>query len=135
MDGSVVFARWRQCGHIGATWRMRLNLCFLRLTRVHNPKGVSIGSAVFTQITAECPDTLQWDAPFPSKLLLLMGGSGHPSNKWFPGLTRVLNKNGVSIGSAGFAGLTTVTDRQTDRPRYFVGNNRRHLCTQYYDAA
>jgi len=32
-DGSIVFARWRQCallcGHIGATWRIRLNLCFL----------------------------------------------------------------------------------------------------------
>jgi len=27
------------------------------------------------------------------------------------------------IGSAVFAGLTTVTDRPTDRPRYSVGNN------------
>jgi len=26
-----------------------------------------------------------------------------------------------------FAGLTSVTDRQTDRPRYSVGNNRPHL--------
>jgi len=25
------------CGHIGATWGIRLNLCFLRPTRVHNP--------------------------------------------------------------------------------------------------
>ena len=28
--------------------------------------------------------------------------------------------NGISIGSAVFAGLTTVTDQQTDRPRYSV---------------
>jgi len=29
------------------------------------------------------------------------------------GLTRVLNPNGISIGSAVFAGLTAVRDRQT----------------------
>jgi len=29
--------------------------------------------------------------------------------------TQVLNSNGISIGSAVFAGLTSVTDRQTDR--------------------
>jgi len=36
-----------------------------------------------------------------------------------PGHTRVLNPNGIWIGSAVFAGLTSVTDRQiqTDRPR------------------
>ena len=33
-----------------------------------------------------------------------------------PGLTRVLNPNCISIGTTGFAGLTTVTDR----PRYSV---------------
>jgi len=37
-DGSVVFARWRQClhmgGHIGATWRIRLNLCFQTANRL-----------------------------------------------------------------------------------------------------
>ena len=31
-NGSIVFARWRQCahirGHIGAAWRMQFNLCF-----------------------------------------------------------------------------------------------------------
>jgi len=40
---------------------------------------------------------------------------------------RVLNPNGISIGVAVFAGLTSVTDRQTDRqtnrPHYSVGNN------------
>jgi len=30
--------------------------------------------------------------------------------------TLVFNPNGISIGSAVFAWLTTVTDRQTDRP-------------------
>ena len=45
-----------------------------------------------------------------------MGESGLPSNTWFPGFTRVLDPNGISIGSAVFTGLTSVTDRPTDRP-------------------
>ena len=57
--------------------------------------------------------------PFPpSKLPLYMGDLDPPSNTWFRGPTRVLNPNGISIGSAVFAGLTSVTGRQTDRPRY-----------------
>jgi len=36
-----------------------------------------------------------------------------PSNVCFFGPTRVHNPNGISIGSAVLAGLTTVTDRQT----------------------
>jgi len=62
-----------------------------------------------------------------------MGGSEPPSNTWSLGSTQVLNPNGTSIGSAVFAGLTSVTDRQTDRqtdrPRYSVSNNRPHLRT------
>jgi len=54
--------------------------------------------------------------PFPQKLSLPMGKSGPPSNRWFPGPTRVLNPKGISIGSAVFAELTSVTDRHTDRP-------------------
>ena len=44
-----------------------------------------------------------------------MGGSGPPSNTRFPGPTQVHNPNGMLIGSAIFAGLTSVTDRPTDR--------------------
>ena len=55
--GSVVFARWRQCaipyGHIGTTWWIRFNLCFLRPTWVHNLNCKSISSAVFAQLK-EC---------------------------------------------------------------------------------
>jgi len=43
--------------------------------RANNLNGISIGLAIFAQMTAECPYTLQWDAVF--------------------------------------AGLTSVTDRQT----------------------
>ena len=38
-----------------------------------------------------------------------------------PGPTRVLNPNGISIGSAVFAGLTSVIDRQTDRQTTLLG--------------
>ena len=38
-------------------------------------------------------------APFP-KIAPYHGGSGPPSNTWFPGPTRVLNPNGISIGSS-----------------------------------
>ena len=37
-----------------------------------------------------------------------------PSNAWFLGPTRILNPNGISIGAAVFAGITSVTDRPTD---------------------
>jgi len=47
-------------------------------------------------------------------------------NRCFPGPTRVVDANGISIASAVFVGLTRwQTDWQTDRPRYSVGNNRR----------
>ena len=41
-------------------------------------------------------------------------GSGPPSNTWFPGPSWVLNPNSISISAAVVAGLTSVTDRQTD---------------------
>jgi len=71
-----------------------------------------------------CPYTLQWDAHSPPKNLPLpMGGSGPPSNTWFPGPIQVLNPNGSSIGAAVFAGLTSVTQtgRQTDRQTTLLG--------------
>ena len=54
--------------------------------------------------------------PFTLKISNLHWGSGPPSNTWFFGPTRVHNPNRISIGSAVFAGLTIVTDRQTDWP-------------------
>ena len=50
----------------------------------------------------------------PSKLPLPMVGSGPTSNTWFAGPTRVHNPNGILIGSAVFAGLTSMTHRPTD---------------------
>jgi len=57
---------------------------------------------------------LTMGCPSP-KIAPCHGVSGHLSNTWFPGPTWVLNPNSISIGSAVFAGLTSVTERQTGR--------------------
>jgi len=65
-------------------------------------------------MTEEYLYTLQWAAlspqncPFP-------WGMFTSSNIWFLGPTQVLNPNGISVGSAIFAELTSVTDRQVER--------------------
>jgi len=81
----------------------------------HNPNGISISSAVIAQMTIEYPYILQWDAPSHLKIAPYHGGSGPPSNTWFPGSTRVLNPKGISISSTISAGLTSVPDRPTSR--------------------
>ena len=48
------------------------------------------------------------------------------SNMWFLWPTRVNFPNNFMIVSAIFAGLTVVTDRQTDRPCYSVCSNKPH---------
>jgi len=87
-----------------------------------NPNGIAIGSAVFAQMTAECPYTLQWDALCPLKIAPSHGKIWTPIEYVVPNWpTRVLNQNGISIGAVVFAGLTSVTDRQTDRQTTLVG--------------
>jgi len=85
-------------------------------------KCITIGSAVFAQVTAECSYTLQW-APLSCNIAPSHGGYGRPSNTWSIGPTRVLNPNNISVGSAIIAGLTSVTDRLC----YLVSNNRPHI--------
>ena len=48
------------------------NTCSPGPTRLHNPNGVTMGSAVFAQITAECRYTLQRAAHYPLKLSIPM---------------------------------------------------------------
>jgi len=54
------------------------NTLFLRHIRAHNPNSSWIGSAVFAQISVECPYTLQLDPPLPLKIASSHGGSGLP---------------------------------------------------------
>jgi len=123
MDGSITFARWRQCalpyGHIATTWRIQLNLCFLRPTRVENPNSISISSAAFHTDDSRVPLYFTMGAYLPQSCSFPWG-IWTLSNTWFPGPIRVLNPNGISIGSAIFAGLTSVTDRPTDHATRLV---------------
>jgi len=63
--------------------------------------------AIFAQMTTMAAPSLPQNWPFA-------WGCWPPTNTWFRESTWVLNPNGISIGSAIFAGLTTVTDWQTD---------------------
>jgi len=119
MDGSIVFARWRQCaphlthasmGHPGPYPKWHLNR-FSDCCTAHSRE-----SLYFTM-----------GRLFPLKIAHLHGGSEPSFNTWFLEPTRVHNPNSISIGSAIFAGLMIMTDRPTDRWRYFVCNNRPHL--------
>jgi len=87
------------------------NTWFLGPTRLLNPNGMSIGSAISAQLTTECPYTLQWATLPPSKLPLPMGILTQ-SNTWFLGPP----KSSTQMASRSlhiFAGLNTVTDRHT----------------------
>ena len=111
MDRAIPF--WFRAVQFGKTFVHGQRLAFFWPVRAHNPNGSTIGSVIFAQITAECPYTLQWDAPFSLKIAVSHEGICTLSNAWFPGSTRVLNPNDISIGSDVFAGLTSVTDRPT----------------------
>jgi len=83
-------------------------------TQVHNQIDISIGSAIFAQLTAKCRHTLQRADADPLTIANLHRGSRPPTNTWFFEPTRVHNPNGILIGSAVSAWLMTMTDRQTD---------------------
>ena len=99
---------WRQCaftcGHTGATWRIRLNLCFLRPTRV-TIQTANRSVRPFLHISRQKVPILTMGYSFPQNCPS-DEVSGPPSNTWFPGPTQVLNPNGISIGSAVFAQMT-----------------------------
>ena len=68
----------------------------------------------FLHSSAQGVPILYTGPPLGSSKLSLPMGIWTPSSKTrFFGPTRVLNPNGISIGSAVFAELITVTDRQT----------------------
>ena len=99
---------------------------FLWPIRAHDPNGISICSAIYAQMTAKCTYTLQWDAPFPPQNCPFPWGDlntqymvpwAHPSPQ----------PNGISIGAAVFAGLTSVTDRRTDHTTRSVTIGRIYL--------
>jgi len=96
-------------GHIGATWQIWLNLCFLRPTRVHNSSSKLISSAIFALLTAECRQAARahWHHLVNTIALVHNGATWRiGSNLWFLWPTQIHNPNGKSIGSAVFAPVT-----------------------------
>ena len=121
MNGSVVFAKWRQCVHTS-------NACFLGpITRVHVPNGIDRFSC-FCSAHGRHSLYFTMGHPFPPQNCPFAWGIWTPSNTWFFRPTGVHNPNGIFISSAVFAGLTIVTERQTTTLLH-VCNNRPHLRT------
>jgi len=95
--GSVIFAQLTAVsssmpGHVLSSnncpfarriWAL-YNTCFVEPTRVHNPNGISIGSAVFAQITRQSVAILYNGTPLPLKIAHSHGRTSTPSNTWFP---------------------------------------------------
>jgi len=87
------------------------NTRVLRPIRAHKLNGISIGLAVFAEMTAECPYTLLWYAPFLLKIApshgriwtphLIHGSLGPPESS-------------TEMASPSIQSLTNV-DRHTDR--------------------
>jgi len=106
------------------------NTCFLWLTRVQIPNGISIGSAVFVQLTVEPLYTLQWAALSPQNCPCL-GGSGpdliHASLGLPESSIETVFRSVHLFCRAQYCDRQT--HRQIDRPRYLVYNNRPHLRT------
>ena len=94
------------------------NTCFLGPTQVQIPNGISISSAVFAQLTAECRYTLQWAAPSPpSKLPIPLEGSGpqHVVLWAHPSPQPKLHLNRFSRFCRAHYCNDRLTDRQTNR--------------------
>jgi len=75
------------------------NTWFLGPTQVFVQNGISIGSAVFAQLTVGCPITLQWAVTFSPKMAHPLRGSS-PHVTLFLGPSPPIISNGISIGSA-----------------------------------
>jgi len=78
---------------------------FLEADRAHNPNCITIGSAIFAQVTVECLYTLQW-VPLSQKIAPSHWGSGPPCKTRFLGPIRAHRPNGISIRSAVFPQTT-----------------------------
>jgi len=86
-------------------WQIRLNLCILQPTVVHNRNGKWIGSAVLYSLRHKMP-ILYNGLPYPPEVPFPTGDLHLPCNTRCFGPMRAHNRNGTSIGSAVFAQMT-----------------------------
>jgi len=92
------------------------NTRFLGLTRGHNPKGISIGSAEYAQLAAECLYTSQWAVP-PLKIDPSHGLSGPHLIHGFLLLSKFSTKIARRSVKPFLQGSLLLA---TDRPHYSV---------------
>ena len=121
-DGSVVFARWHQCApHIQKAknwlpWHLRTlgeryRQYLQSVGRPLKPRSICLVAIILTKPVR---------AILVPKLVVMatsLSTSGLSSNARFLGPLRAHNPNSISIGSAVFGRLTSVTHRQTDQPQ------------------
>jgi len=92
-DGSKVFARWRQCAP-------PYDMCwFLGPIRVHNPNGISIGSANFAQLTIVTDRQTNWPTDHATRSVAMAATAMRPNNITMQRLTRR-----VSVVHRGISG-------------------------------
>jgi len=119
----MLFDRWQQrvlpWVHIGATWRIRLNLCILRpLDSKTEMPNRSVQRRWLRSVPILCLPVSHWKLPLPMlacRCHVIRGSLGPP-------------ESGAKMETWSlqpfFSGLTSVTDwqsdRQTDRPGYSV---------------
>jgi len=99
----------------GGIWTLS-NTWFLWSTRLSIQNGISIGSAVFAQITADSPDSFYW-APFPKKLPLSTGNlNSHLIHSSLGPPKSSIQTASPSVQPVLQDSLVCQTDEETDRP-------------------
>jgi len=119
VDGSVVFASWRQCAPIYKTCMGPHHSSSQTASRSVKP---------FLHCCRQRVPILYSGPPLsPIKIAPSHGISGLHLIHSFLGLPESTTQ---TASRSVFAGLTIVTDRPTDKPHYSVCNNRPHLRTK-----
>jgi len=102
------------------------NICILGVIRVHIPKDISIGSAVFAQLMAVSLDILYNGPPFSLRIARLYGGCG--SHLIHGSLGPAKSTTQMACQSVKPFCTAHNCDTQTDHATQ-VGNSRQHLHT------
>jgi len=95
------------------------NTRFLRSTRVHIPSGISIDSAVFAQLTSDCPYLLYNGPPLSTLKIFPLCGDLDPIKHMIPWAHQSPHPKRHLDRFSHFC-MAHDHDRQTDRPCYSV---------------
>ena len=108
MDGSVVFARWRQRALPYGEYDSTCAFFFFSPPKSTTQTANRSVQPFLHSWRQKVPILYNGTPILTPKFAPSRGGSEPPSNTWSLGPSQVLNPYGISIGSAVFAGLTGV---------------------------